>query len=135
MITRATPFEGFISCLQIYLDDQRFSQFLTDQQSPFTKEGLVNFFNKDIIQKTLARYWDYERGPKWKDRTALEAISETIANSDAMLVGNFNYVIDSEENTQKNDEFQQMTVEQADEFRQKTLLIVTYLQRALHTNT
>jgi hypothetical protein len=81
MITRNTPFEGFVSYLQIYLDGRRFNQFLAEKQSPFTQQEFLFFFNQNTVQQTLAHYWEYERGPQWKNRSASEAASETIGHA------------------------------------------------------
>lgn len=107
MITRNTPFEGFVSYLQIYLDDRRFDQFLAEKQSPFTQQELLFFFNKNTVQQTLAQYWEYERGPQWNNRSTSEAASETIGHA-----------------------LTQLAIE-TEEFRHMTNLLIDYFENVL----
>ena len=118
LITRATPFEGFAAYVQVmYLDTPKLDAFLAEKQSPFTKQDFLSFFNERIVQQTLARYWEYERGEKWNNRTATTAIWETVAHTFSLL-----HVMT------ENEEFQTMTPKQKTEFRQKTVLIAKFLE-------
>lgn len=107
-LTRNTPFEGFVSYLkQTYLNDERLDQFLTKRNIPITRQEILDCFNKQIVQQTLAQYWEYERGPQWNNRSASEAASETIGHA-----------------------LTQLAIE-TEEFRHMTNLLIDYFENVL----